>query len=136
MTEPTNRMPSLYPVIGYRDVPAAIALFKEAFGFEEWLVVPGPEGGVMHAELALGDGIVMLHSLRADQPEARRDNYSFYVVVEDLDAHFAHAKSAGARVTKKPFGTDCGSRGYSAVNPPGLYMEFRYLSAQPAGALS
>jgi uncharacterized glyoxalase superfamily protein PhnB len=136
MSGSTNgRGPSLYPVLGYRDAEAAIAFLKEAFGFEEWMVVPRPEGGVMHAELAFGNGVLMLHSIREDQAAPAPDSHSLYLVVEDIDGHFQRAKAAGAEITKEPFDTDYGSRDFSARDLEGYLWNFgSYCPSRPASS--
>ena len=57
---PRDAVTDIVPCLRYRDAPAAIAWLAEAFGFERHFVVPGPVGGIAHAELRLGNGLVML----------------------------------------------------------------------------
>ena len=52
----------MIPAIRYRDAAAAIDWLCEAFGFERHLVVPGEGGTIAHAQLAFGNGMVMLGS--------------------------------------------------------------------------
>ena len=47
---------AVIPCLRYADPEAAIRFLTEAFGFVEKLVVPGPDGGVIHAELTHGEG--------------------------------------------------------------------------------
>ncbi len=51
----------------YRDAPAAIDWLQRAFGFEPQLVVPDAHGGIAHAQLRFGNGMVMLGSARDDE---------------------------------------------------------------------
>ena len=64
MSETTpDRHPSIIPGLRYADAPAAIEWLCEAFGFEATLVVPGEEeGAIAHAQLVLGNGMIMLGS--------------------------------------------------------------------------
>jgi uncharacterized glyoxalase superfamily protein PhnB len=125
LTESANaRTPGAYPVIGYRDAETAIAFLKEAFGFVEWIVVPREGGGILHAELALGDAVVMVHSLQGDGPGAPADRFSLYIALDDPDAHYQRAKAAGANVAGEPVDTDYGSRNYSARDPEGYIWNF------------
>lgn len=55
-------VPSICPTLVYRDAKAAIKLLTEAFGFSQVAVYEGEDGSVMHAELAYGNGMVMLGS--------------------------------------------------------------------------
>ena len=54
--------PSIYPTLLYADAKAAIRQLTEAFGFTEVAVYEGEDGSVLHAELAQGNGMVMLGS--------------------------------------------------------------------------
>ncbi|MGH3051296.1 MAG: VOC family protein [Gaiellaceae bacterium] len=47
-----------------------------------------------------------------------------YVVVEDVDAHCAVARDAGAEITRGPEDTDYGSREYGVRDPEGLAWHF------------
>ena len=50
----------MFPVLRYRDAAAAIDWLHQAFGFEERGVYRDDNGTVVHAELALGDGMIMI----------------------------------------------------------------------------
>ena len=66
-------MPSTaIPTLRYHDAPAAIAFLCDAFGFTRRLVVEDGAGGIAHAELTLGDGMVMLGSAPQGPREGRR----------------------------------------------------------------
>ena len=45
-----------------RNVPAALEWLARAFGFEEVMAAPGPDGTIAHAEMRLGRGMIMLGS--------------------------------------------------------------------------
>ena len=51
---------TLTPSLTVKDGAKAIDFYKRAFGAQERLRIPGPDGRLMHAELQLGDSIVML----------------------------------------------------------------------------
>jgi uncharacterized glyoxalase superfamily protein PhnB len=120
---------NVYPAYGYRDAREAIRWLGEAFGLEEQMVVPGEGDRIAHAELRIGAGIVMLGSRSASMrfPDATRvvDSggadfsevpYSIYIAVEDPDAHFERASTAGARIVREPYDTEYGSREYTALD--------------------
>ena len=46
---------SIFPFLRYKDAAAAIEWLGKAFGSEEHLVVPNPDGTIAHAELRLGN---------------------------------------------------------------------------------
>ena len=106
----------------YRDANAAIEWLCKAFGFEKHLVVPGENGTVAHAQLAFGNGMIMLGSAREDEfgqwvkPPRETGGIgtqSVYVIVEDADAHYSRAKAAGAEIVMEVKDQDYGGRLYS-----------------------
>ena len=120
---------NIYPCLFYDDAPAAIRWLERAFGFTSRLVVPGPEGTVKHAEMTFGPGVIMVGTARPDEqwlsPRGLPGvNQSLCVQVDDPDAHYARAKSAGATITQEPRDTDYGSRGYMAKDPEGNHWYF------------
>jgi uncharacterized glyoxalase superfamily protein PhnB len=109
---------SIYPVIRYRDVRAGIEFLENAFGFRPVHVYE--EGGsIVHAELAYGDGMVMIGPAQDDVTPGWS-----YVAVDDADAHFEHAKAAGAEITRAIEDQEYGSRDYSARDPEGNVWSF------------
>ena len=48
------KLPTIGPLLWYRDPRAAIAWLEAAFGFETRLIVDDGKGGVIHSELTLG----------------------------------------------------------------------------------
>jgi len=131
MTNPAQRM-TVIPTMRYRDAPAAIDWLCRAFGFERHLVVPDAAGGIAHAQLSFGNGMIMLGSVRDDdygrlvrQPaEAGGDTMSAYVVVADCDAHYARAKAAGAAIVMPIEDKEYGGRGYGCRDLEGRLWSF------------
>lgn len=124
---------TIIPTLRYHDAPAAIDWLCRAFGFERHLVVPGDNGTVAHAQLVLGDGMIMVGSVRDDefgrlQRTPRQvggaGTQSPYVVVADVDAHHARAVAAGAKVTMAPRDEAHGGRFYSCHDPEGHLWNF------------
>src|SRR5262245_56364384 len=68
---------SLTPYLNLRNCDKAIEYYKKVFGAEERLRMPGPNGQVMHAELKIGDSIVMLSEV--DQVPESQSSIHFYV---------------------------------------------------------
>jgi uncharacterized glyoxalase superfamily protein PhnB len=120
----------------YHDAPAMIDWLCRAFGFERHLVVPGPENTIAHAQLAFGNGMVMLGSAgrpdhdafsrlqRTPREAGGAGTQSAYVVVNDVDAHHAQAVAAGAKVVLPLKDEDYGGRGYSCLDPEGHLWNF------------
>jgi uncharacterized glyoxalase superfamily protein PhnB len=130
--DPNPNRPSIIPTMRYRDAAAAIEWLCKAFGFEEHLVVPGQNGAIAHAELTLGNGMIMLGSEHDDAfdkllkpPEPGHPvTQSPYIIVADVDAHYAKAKAAGAEIVMDIKDEDYGGRGYSARDPEGYLWSF------------
>jgi uncharacterized glyoxalase superfamily protein PhnB len=121
---------SIIPCLRYRDAPAAIEFLCNAFGFERQAVYPDDEGGIVHAQLTLGQSMIMLGSHREDGFGALQVvpdgpvTQSAYVVVADADAHHARAVAAGAVVVLPLQTEDYGGRGYSCRDPEGHVWNF------------
>jgi len=113
----------------YRKAPEAIEWLCRVFGFEKHAVYPGPDNTIMHAELTLGGGMIMLGSLRDDN-EYRRfvkhpdeiggaETHSVSLIVSDADAVYARAKAAGSEmlfdIEDKPYG----GRAFTCRDPEG-----------------
>ena len=121
---------TIFPTLRYQDAPAAIDWLGRAFGFEPRMVVDGEGGIVAHAELTVGEAMIMLGSIRPPVP----GEYSaiapppgtgaMYVVVDAFDAHHDRAVAAGAEVVNPLQDTDYGSREYSARDPEGNVWSF------------
>ena len=112
-------MPTVFPSLRYRDARKAIDFLVEAFGFEVKMVVDGEEGSVAHAELAYGDGAVMLGTESDDSYGSHAGQGWMYVVIEDADAHYTRAKAAGAKIHTEPTDQPNGDRRYDAEDLEG-----------------
>ncbi|MET9321438.1 VOC family protein [Streptomyces sp. NPDC003038] len=121
-------VPSICPTLVYRDAKAAIKLLTEAFGFSQVAVYEGEDGAVVHAELAYGNGVVMLGSKGTGGvfAKAMKDAgpSGAYVVVEDVDAHHRRAVEHGADILMEPTDQDYGSRDYMARDGEGNIWSF------------
>lgn len=117
MTKNETTRTSVIPGMHYRKAPEAIEWLCRVFGFKKHAVVPGPKHTIMHAELTLGGGMIMLGSVQKNirshlmkQPDeiGGAETQSSYLVVPDADAVYARAKAAGAEILfdieNKPFG--------------------------------
>ncbi len=110
-------------MIVYADAPAALEFLCRAFGFEETFRLDMPDGSIGHAELALGDGRVMLASEwpagGVVSPSGLPALHSqIYCQVDDVDAHFARARLEGATIARPP-ADEHGGRSYRALDPEG-----------------
>jgi PhnB protein len=94
---------TLTPYLTVRDAARAIEFYKKAFGAKERGVMKGPDGKVMHAELTIGDSILMLADefpeFGALSPQATGASSSgLHIYLENVDAAFDQAVTAGAKV--------------------------------------
>ena len=112
-------MQTIYPYLLYDDAAAAIDFLTRAFGFEETMRMDD-DGRVMHAQLKLGDGAVML-----GQPQRPVDGGAMvYVYVNGVDAHFERARAAGATIEHDPRDEEYGERVYAAQDTQGHHWYF------------
>ena len=114
----TNAMQRITPYLYYKDVAAALDWLAEAFGFSKRFQLPAPDGTIIHAEMGLEEGIIMMgaaceESNSKSPLDLPAVNQSLYVCVADLDAHYARAKAAGARITEEPVEMFWGDRMYA-----------------------
>jgi PhnB protein len=94
---------TLTPFLTVRDAVHAIEFYKQAFGAQERGIAKGPDGKVMHAELKIGDSIIMLSD---EWPEfgalsplsSGGAGMGLHIYVDGVDAAFDRAVKAGARV--------------------------------------
>lgn len=116
------------PCLRYRDAPAAIDWLCKVFGFTPQLVVPDGHGGIAHAQLTLGGGMVMLGSVHDNaygrfvkQPGevGGAQTQTTYLAVADADAVCARAEAAGATIALAIEDQGYGGRGFSCLDPEG-----------------
>ncbi len=119
---------SIIPALRYRDALAMIDWLCRAFGFERHAVYADGQGGIAHAQLRWGGGMVMLGSTRDDAYGSRmvapgeiggRNTQTLCVIVDNADAHHARALAAGAEIVDPLTDQDYGGRGYSCRDPEG-----------------
>jgi uncharacterized glyoxalase superfamily protein PhnB len=119
---------TIVPGHRYRNAPAAIEWLCKVFGFERHAVYEGENGSIAHAELTLGNGMIMLGSGKDDEfgkgfkPPGELggiETRSCYIVVPDADAAYARAVAAGAVVIRPLQDTPYGSREFAVKDPEG-----------------
>lgn len=119
----------------YEDAPKAIAFLKSAFGFEEHLVVPGAPGEIAHAQLTLGESMIMLGSVKKDEygklisvPKELNGQITMspYIIIEDsvVAEHYAQAQAAGAEVIMELKTEDYGGQAYTCKDLEGHVWTF------------
>jgi PhnB protein len=95
---------TLSPSLAVDNAAEAIEFYKQAFGAEERGRMEGPEGTIAHAELQVGDTVLMLAD-PTPQADTRTPKdlggtaVTMFMYVEDVDAVVQQAADAGATVT-------------------------------------
>ena len=94
---------SLTPYLSVNGAAAAIDFYKRAFGAAEEFCLAMPDGKIAHAQLRIGDSVLMLDDTRAEgrfqDPRALGGTtMALYLYVDDVDTFFQRAVSAGAEV--------------------------------------
>jgi uncharacterized glyoxalase superfamily protein PhnB len=123
----------------YDDAPAAIDWLCRAFGFEVRLRVEGEAGRIEYSELTFGEGLISVATGVGDKagnnqmvsPRATGglNTQVLCVYVDDVDAHYARARAAGAKIFREPSTSDYGEeynsdRSYGAIDPEGHHWFF------------
>ena len=116
---------TVVPILVYEDVGTAIKWLCHTFGFVERLRVEHG-GAVLHAQLIVGDGAIMLGRQGAEYRPPRRGEVSQYVhvTVDDVDGHHQLAKQRGATILSEPSTKPFGERQYTAEDPEGHRWTF------------
>ncbi|MEO7919727.1 MAG: VOC family protein [Thermoanaerobaculia bacterium] len=138
--------PRISSALSYDEGSKAIDFLCDAFGFELRLKVEGDEGRIVHSELVFGEGIVMVADVEGKAEKCpqmaspvqvgAKNTQSLMVYVDDVEAHCAQARAAGARIVKEPTTTDYGEeywtdRGYECVDPGGHHWWFQQRLRNP-----
>lgn len=117
-----ERFHSVTPHIVVGDGDAAIAFYTKAFGAEELFRMAAPDGRLMHAEIMIGDSVVMIAS---EMPECGSQSpkalggtpVALHVYVDDVDQAYDRAVAAGATGTMPPEDMFWGDR-YGRLEDP------------------
>jgi uncharacterized glyoxalase superfamily protein PhnB len=140
--------PRISPSIFYKDAGKAIDWLCEAFGFETRLRIEGDGGVIVHSELSFGnDGLIMVGTAGLRRKWCRSPamldgaaTQALMVYVDDVEAHCARARAAGATIVEEPKTTDYGEeywtdRGYECLDCEGhhwwFYQRLRTPEAKP-----
>jgi len=137
MTRPTRQLanadfawpPAVTPYVAVRDAWRALEWYAEVFdAHRRGEPYAQPDGSVRHAELAIGDGVLMLAEHRPGSPEEQGGpvGHHIHVTVEDVDATVRLARRGGATVEQQP--TDAPHGRVAALVDP---FQVRWLLVQP-----
>jgi PhnB protein len=116
--------PQVIPYLTVEGAGAAIDFYLSVFGARERVRMPGPDGKVGHAELELGDSVIMLADASPDMGNRTPQSLggtpvTMMVYVDDVDAVFERAIKAGATEDRKVEDQFYGDRAGQIVDPFG-----------------
>jgi len=128
MPKEVNPIPAGYhtvtPYLTVNDAARAIDFYKRAFGAQETVRMQGPPGKIGHAEIKIGDSMIML----ADEmpgsggrsPQSLGGStVNIFLYVKDVDSAFKQAVNAGAKVDAAPADMFWGDRFGRLTDPFG-----------------
>jgi PhnB protein len=115
---------SITPYLYIKGAGDALAFYKKAFGAVELFRIAGPDGKVGHAEIKIGDSIVMLADefpeMGARGPKTLGGTAgSLLIYLENVDARFQQAIDAGAKATRPVQNQFYGDRSGTLEDPFG-----------------
>jgi uncharacterized glyoxalase superfamily protein PhnB len=134
MKPPPKGWPRMSASVFYDDPKAAIDWLCRAFGFEVRLKVEGDAGEIVHSELTLEEALITVGGTGGEEPwqKAYRSpkniggaiTAALAFHIDDVDAHAARARAAGAEIVREPRTNDYGDdywadRSYGALDPDG-----------------
>jgi PhnB protein len=121
-----DRYRRVTPALVVADAAKALAFYAEVFGATERMRVPGPGGMIAHAEVEIGDSVVMVEDASPYMgtkapPEGGLEGSptSLFIYVADVDAVMAQAEKLGATVERPASDQFYGDRDGHIVDPFG-----------------
>jgi len=113
---------TVVPILVYEDIEAGHDYLVETFGFTPGGLHRADDGTVVHGEVRMGEGVIWLHRVTPEAElgsprTAESSHVGLSVIVPDVDAHFAAAKAAGARIDREPADQPYGLREYATRDP-------------------
>ena len=130
-TKPTPKgWPRISASVYYDDPRAAIDWLVKAFGFTVRIEVEGEAGEILHSELELAEGLLMVGDAKRREGRVSprsvggANTQALMIYVDDVDAHCAHARAHGATIYAEPATHDYGDdywsdRSYGALDCEG-----------------
>ncbi|MGD0578027.1 MAG: VOC family protein [Bryobacteraceae bacterium] len=136
---------SVQPYLIFNDAAAAIAFCVQAFGAKELFRMPGPDGRIGHAEIQIGDSIIMLADEAPPMDAFSPAHFggspvSLLIYTADCDALYAQALAAGASSLRPPADQPYGDRMSGVQDPFGykwyIATHIKDMSHEELAALS
>jgi PhnB protein len=115
MTTIAKSYHTVTPYLVVRDVARLLDFLTEAFDASERMRVPRPDGSIMHAEVTIGDSIIMMGEPTGDVPATPG---AMFLRVPDADAAYQRALDAGATSIAEPKDQLHAGERYGGVKDP------------------
>jgi uncharacterized glyoxalase superfamily protein PhnB len=118
-------MPWVSPCLVTRDPAAALEFFERAFGFQKREVYSSADGKILHAEVTWHDVVIMFgpeceqSHTKAPVTLGAPPSVSLYLYCDDVDAQYARATAAGAKIVQAPQDMFWGDRVCRLNDPDG-----------------
>jgi uncharacterized glyoxalase superfamily protein PhnB len=118
------------PSVIYEDPRAAIRWLEEAFGFELAMMVEGPDGELGHCQMRYGEALIAIGRRWIEDAVSPRmlggrfTQMVSLILDDDIDAHFARARDAGAEILAEPEDKFYGDRSYACRDLEGHMWSF------------
>ncbi len=135
---------SVQPYLMFADTRAAIDFYRRAFNARERLCMKTPEGRISHAEIEIGNSVLMMADENAALEAWAISHFggspvSFLIYTEDCDAMYRQALACGAASLREPADQPYGDRMAGVHDPFGyrwfLSTHLRDLSKEELEAL-
>jgi len=111
-----ERYHSVTPYLVVEGVPKLLEFLQKTFNSTELERVPRPDGTISHAEVRIGDSVVMMGEANA---QSKPMPTMLYVYVEDVDAVYKRALQAGAKPVRELKDEFYGDRAGGVADPVG-----------------
>lgn len=124
---------TIIPTMKYQNAQSAIEWLCRVFGFKKHLVVQGENDSIAHAQLTLGNAMIMLGSASNDeygrliQPPKNLNGLNTqapYIIVENIDEHYKKTVLEGAEIVIEIKDEDYGGRSYTCRDKEGHIWNF------------
>lgn len=114
---------SITPYLVCKGADKAIEFYTKAFGAQETVRMPGPHGRIMHAEVKIGNSMLMLSDENPDRgaiaPSGKGRSMSVMLYIDNVDAVFKRALELGSTSIQEPTDQFWGDRMGNLMDPFG-----------------
>ncbi len=117
MAESTNNYRTLTPYLVVNDADAEVTFLKRAFGATESVCERKPDNTIMHAEIKIGDSLLMIGQASEQWKPLPA---ALYLWVPSVDETYSQALAAGANSLREPEDMPYGHRNAGVVDEGGI----------------